>query len=150
MWPFVHPYVMRDIVVGPEHERNAGHFRDKNEGVFLGGDREWDGVILHEVDDMPIYSGVGNSGIDVAPVFLLGAEALGWGIKSRYSSREQLDDYQQVEGLGMIGKWGFKKLGYTIGDSAKRAFLAGSETATTNILGKQRGIVSGFFAAIAD
>jgi hypothetical protein len=50
---------------------------ERNEGIFLGGDREWDGVIVHEVDDMPIYTGIGNGGIDVSPVYLMGQEASG-------------------------------------------------------------------------
>ena len=151
---FVHPFVMRDIVndLGPVEA--AVRLADKNEGLFLGGDREWDGVIIHEVDDMPIYSQVGNSAgnngvpIDVSPVFLWGAEAMAWAIKSRYSSREQLDDYQQVEGLAMIGKWGIKKAGYTLGDPSRT--VATQSGGQTNVIGKQRGMVSGFFAAISD
>lgn len=145
---FVHPFAMRDFVSDLSTVEAQVRMLDKNEGLFLGGDREWDGVIVHEVDDMPVYAGVGNSGIDVAPVFLLGAEALGWGIKSRYSSREQEDDYGQVEGLGMIGKWGMKKLGYTIGDSTRT--VATQSGGTTNVIGKQRGMVSGYFACISD
>ncbi|PMZ81016.1 hypothetical protein, partial [Pseudomonas sp. FW215-T2] len=86
-----------------------------NEGIFLGGDREYDGIILHEVDDMPIYTGIGNGGSDISPVYLLGQEAVGWALKERYKSREQKDDYQTVEGLAMIGKWGMKKLCYGYG-----------------------------------
>lgn len=134
---FAHPFVFRDFVQDAEDVTAKVSVIERNEGIFLGGDREWDGVILHEVDDMPIYTGIGNGGSDVSPVYLVGQEALGWAIKSRYASREQEDDYQQVEGLGMIGKWGMKKLSYGYGsDSA--------------VLGKQRGVATGFFSAAGD
>ena len=94
--------------------------------------------IVHEVDDMPILNGVGSSSINVAPAFLCGQEALGWAIKSRYASREDKDDYGQVTGLGMLGKWGMKKLAYVLG------------SATPAFIGKQRGVISGFFPAVAD
>jgi hypothetical protein len=135
---FAHPYVFRDFVTDAEDVTAKVSVIERNEGLFLGGDREWDGVILHEVDDMPIYTGIGAGGSDVSPVYLLGQEALGWAIKDRYKSREQLDDYQQVEGLGMVGKWGMKKL----------CFGYGSDNAA--VIGKQRGVVTGFFTAQGD
>jgi hypothetical protein len=134
---FAHPFVFRDFTEDAEDVTAKVSVIERNEGIFLGGDREWDGVILHEVDDMPIYTGIGNGGSNVSPVYLMGQEAMGWAIKSRYSSREQKDDYDQVEGLGMIGKWGMKKLSYGYGTDA-------------SILGKQRGVVTGFFNASGD
>ncbi|MDM9643875.1 DUF4043 family protein [Rhizobium sp. S163] len=145
---FVDTFAMRDIVASMSDAERTVSVQRRNEGLFLGGDREWDGVIIHEVDDMPVLTGVGASGINVAPIFLLGQEALGWAIKSRYKSREQKDDYDQVEGLGMIGKWGMKKLGYTIGDSG--ATVDALDGTQTNVLGKQRGVVNGFVASIGD
>lgn len=137
---FAHPYVFRDFKSDAENVTATVSVIERNEGIFLGGDREWDGVVIHEVDDMPLYTGIGNGGINISPVYLMGQEALGFGIKQRYRSREQLDDYQQVEGLGMLGKWGMKKLCYnnTIGGS------------NTTWLSKQRGVVTGFFSAVGD
>lgn len=137
---FAHPFVFRDFANDAEDVTAKVSVIDRNEGLFLGGDREWDGVILHEVDDMPIYTGIGNGGIDVSPVYLMGQEALGMAIKQRYRSRTQEDDYGQVEGLGMIGKWGMKKLCYS-------STYGGDDT---TVYGKQRGVVSGFFSAVAD
>jgi hypothetical protein len=139
---FAHPFVFRDFVKDSEDVQAKVSVIERNEGIFLGGDREWDGVILHEVDDMPIYEGIGNGGIPISPVYLVGQEALGWAIKSRYKSREQTDDYDQVTGLGMIGKWGMKKLGYS------SHFNDGTGDAT--VYGKQRGVVTGFFGAVGD
>lgn len=145
---FVGSLEMRDFVASLNESERQQSVAKRSEGMFLGGDREWDGVIVHEVDDMPILPGVGNSGVNVQPAFLLGNEALGWGLKARYSSREQKDDYDQVTGLGMIGKWGMKKLGYTIGDSGKQVAL--TDGTLTNVIGKQRGMVNGFFAVTGD
>lgn len=137
---FAHPFVFRDFAQDAEDVSAKVAVVERNEGLFLGGDREWDGVILHEVDDMPIYEGIGNGGSPISPVYLMGQEALGWAIKERYKSREQTDDYQQVEGLGMIGKWGMKKLGYSPN-------YGGSNT---SVYSKQRGVVTGFFSATGD
>lgn len=145
---FVGSLEMRDFVASMNESERQVSVARRNEGLFLGGDREWDGVIVHEVDDMPILPGLGNSGINLQPAFLLGQEALGWALKSRYASREQTDDYGQVEGLGMIGKWGMKKLGYVIGDAGTTVdALDGTQT---NVVGKQRGVVNAYFAATGD
>lgn len=144
---FADPFCFRDLIASMNDDERSVSVQSKNMLIFQGGDREYDGVIVHEVDDMPGYAGVGASGIRVAPVFLLGQEAIGWANKSRYSSREQKDDYGQVTGLGMIGKWGLKKLGYTIGEDKQIPDVDGN---LTNIIGKQRGMVTGYFAAVGD
>lgn len=144
---FAHPFAFRDLTASLNDDERIVNMPSKNMLIFQGGDREYDGVIVHEVDDMPSYTGVGAAGINVAPVFLMGQEAIGWANKARYSSREQKDDYDQVTGLGMIGKWGLKKLGYTIGEDKT---IPDVDNNPTNILGKQRGIVTGFFAAAGD
>mgnify|MGYP003382069220 CR=1 FL=1 len=144
---FAHPLTFRDFTASMNETERTVSVESKNMSIFLGGDREVDGVIVHEVDDMPVLAGVGAAAANVYPVFLLGQEALGWALKARYSSRKQEDDYGQITGLGMIGKWGLKKLGYTIGVDKALDDGAGG---TTNVLGKQRGMVSGFFAATGD
>lgn len=138
---FAHPFVFRDFKNDSEQLRSTVSVVSRNEGIFLGGDLEYDGVILHEVDDMPVYADLGAGGLtDVSPVFLVGQEALGWALKSRYRSRTQEDDYGQVEGIGMFGKWGMKKLCYNDAYSG----------AATVANGKQRGVVTGWFAADGD
>lgn len=140
---FVHPFVMRDFVASLTTTETQVSLQDKNNNLFMGGDRDWDGVVVHEVDDMPIYTDIGAGGtVEVSPVYLLGQEALGYALKSRYASRTQTDDYDQVEGIGMIGKWGMKKLCYSAN------ITAGGQVSTA--LNKQRGVVTGFFAAMGD
>jgi hypothetical protein len=134
---FAPPFAFRDFKADTDTVQSTVHVIEKNQEIFLGGDREYDGVIVHEVDDIPVIAGVGNGGIDVAPVYLCGAEALGWALKQRYKSRVQKDDYQTEEGFGMIGKWGLKKLCYKYGPDA-------------TVIGKQRGIVTGFVSSVSD
>lgn len=136
---FVHPRVMRDYKKSVRVTETQVNVQKRNEAIFMGGDREMDGVVIHEVDDMPSYTGIGNNGATLYPVYLCGQEALGWAIKSRYRSREQTDDYGQVQGLGMFGKWGMKKLCYS-------PTIGGNDT---TVYGKQRGLVTGFYAASA-
>lgn len=116
---------------------------ERNEAIFLGGDREFDGVIVHEVDDITPIAGVGAGSVDVWPCYLVGQEAIGMAVKERYKSRTQLDDYQTEIGLGMIGKWGSKKLCYS------SVFNAGVSGTVASTFGKQRGVVTGFVAATA-
>lgn len=136
---FAGPHLFRDYKKSVKQTETQVSVIKRNEAIFLGGDREMDGVVIHEVDDMPVYPGLGNGGADLHPVYLLGQEAMGWAIKQRYRSREQKDDYDQVEGLGMIGKWGMKKLCYS-------PTIGGNDT---TVYGKQRGVVTGFYAASA-
>lgn len=144
---FAHPFAFRDLKNSMQQTNREVGLSAKNMLLYTGGDEEWDGVIIHEVEDMELIAGAGNGGIDVAPFYLMGQEALGWANKSRYSSREQKDDFGQVTGLGLIGKWGLKKLGYTIGEDRTVEDLNGGRT---NVLGKQRGMVTGFFSATGD
>lgn len=136
---FAHPRVFRDFKASTNTLQAQVTVVERNEAIFLGGDREYDGVVVHEVDDMPVYTGIGNSSADVYPVYLCGQEALGMAVKQRYRSRTQEDDYQTVEGIAMIGKWGMKKLCFN-------STIGGSDTTT---YGKQRGVFTGFFAASA-
>lgn len=134
---FCHPRIFRDYKKSVRVTETQVNVVTRNEAIFLGGDREMDGVILHEVDDMPSYAGIGNGGATLYPFYLCGQEALGWAIKQRYKSREQEDDYGQVQGIGMFGKWGMKKLCYS-------GAIGGADT---SVYGKQRGLVTGFYAA---
>jgi len=111
--------------------------RMQNEKLFKGGDIEWDGMIFKEIEDIPVISGAGASGIDVAPVFFCGAQALGYGIAERWKSAEELFDYGRKKGCAIMEMGGIEKM----------TFGSGS-TDTADL--KDHGIVTGFFAAVAD
>lgn len=109
----------------------------QNNKLFQGGDLEWDGIIVHECDNMPILSAVGAAGIDVGGVFLCGAQALGHAMAKRWTSKTEVFDYGDKHGVAMEAIDGLKKM------------LFGSGSGDTDDL-KQHGVVTGYFAAVAD
>lgn len=109
----------------------------QNERLFKGGDIEYDGIIFKEIEDIAVLSGVGAAGIDVAPVYLCGAQAIGYGVASRWKSAEELFDYGRKKGCAMMEMGGFDKLTFGSGSS---------DTADL----KDNGVVTGFFASVAD
>ena len=54
-------------------------------------------IIFKEIEDIGVLSGVGAGAIDVAPVYLCGAQAVGYGVASRWKSAEELfESYPQL------------------------------------------------------
>lgn len=136
---FAHPRAFRDLQNDATiiaNRRDAG-IRLQGIKLFEGGDVEHDGVIVHEVDDMPILSGVGASSIDVTPVIMCGAQAVGVGYGKRWQSVEDEFDYGDKQGIAMRAWYEINKLTF------------GSGSGDTDDL-KQHGIVTGYFAAVAD
>lgn len=97
--------------------------------IFQDGDLIYDGVICREIPEIPVLSGVGNAGIDVGPVFLCGAQAIGvaWGQEPR--STTDVRDYGFYRGVGIEEARGVSKMVFNA---------------------KDHGMVTGFFAAAAD
>lgn len=112
-----------------------------NNPIWDGGDLYYDGMIIKEVDDLPIYAGVGNGGIDVSPVYLLGAQAVGMAWAKRWRSRTKDFDYGDKFGIAMDGIYGVKKLFFGTGVDED------DEDPTS---AKQHGVVTGYFAAVDD
>ena len=136
---YVPSLVFRDLKTDTtitQAQREVG-LRMQNEKLFEGGDIEWDGIIFKEVDDIAVLSGVGASGIDVAPVYLCGAQALGYGIAKRWYSAEETFDYGDKHGVAINEFGNFAKLTF------------GSGSGDTDDL-KDHGVVTGFFASVAD
>jgi N4-gp56 family major capsid protein len=109
----------------------------QNNKLFMGGDVHWDGIIVHEVDDIGVIAGAGAAGIDVAPVYLCGAQALGAGFAKRWESKVEEFDYGDKYGVATRAWYNIEKLNF------------GSGSADTDDL-KQHGVVTGYFAAVAD
>jgi N4-gp56 family major capsid protein len=67
---FAHPRAFRDLKesTAMQQAMREVSLANQNNKLFQGGDLEWDGVIVHECDNMPTLTGVGASNIDVAPV----------------------------------------------------------------------------------
>lgn len=92
--------------------------RDVNTNpVFQSGDLIWNGVIIREIPELPVLTGVGASSADVQPGYLAGAQALtvAWGQDPIATTRKD-DDYGFIKGVGTeelrsIDKTFFKSTG---------------------------------------
>ena len=136
---FANPRAFRDLKesTAMQQAMREVSLANQNNRLFQGGDLEWDGIIVHECDGMPILSGVGAGGIDVGGVFLCGAQALGMAIAKRWVSKTEEFDYGDKHGVAIESIDGLKKM------------LFGSGAGDTDDL-KQHGVVTGYFAAVAD
>lgn len=136
---FASPRAFRDL---KENSTMVQAMRDvslanQNNKLFQGGDLEWDGVIIHECDGLDVISGVGNGGIDVAPVFLCGAQALGMAMAKRWTSKTETFDYGDKQGVAIETIDGLELM------------LFGSGATDTDDL-KMHGVVRGYFSGVAD
>lgn len=102
--------------------------------LFEGGDIHWNGAIVKEVDDIPIYTNIGASATtEVTPVYLLGAQALAMVHGKRFKSMTKEFDYGDKFGVAIEAIMGIRKV------------LFGTGTGDTDDL-KDHGVVTGFFA----
>jgi len=111
--------------------------RGKLNPIFAGADYIYDNIAIIEVEDIGVLSGVGAGAIDVAPVYLCGAQAVGLAWAKRPQTIEEEFDYKDKQGIA-VRQW------YEV---SKMVF--GSGSGDTDDL-KDHGIVTGFFASVAD
>jgi hypothetical protein len=88
--------------------RDAGAL--KNNPMFTGGELLYRGVIIKEIPEIPVLSGVGNSGADVGVAFLCGRQALAWAVGQEMRSIEDMSDYEFRRGLGIEMLDAYKKI----------------------------------------
>lgn len=102
--------------------------------LFDGGDILWNGCIVKEVDNLPVYENLGNGGtVEVTPVYLCGAQALAVAYAKRWRSVTEVFDYGDKHGVAVESIMGVRKV------------LFGSGSGDTDDL-KDHGVVTGFFA----
>ncbi len=129
---FVNSLAMRDLKADSTMATANREARERgvdSNPIFQDGDLIYDGVIIHEIPEIPDLTGVGGSTGDVSPVFLCGAQALGvaWGQEPR--STTDTFDYGFARGVGIEEARGVSKLVYNDTD---------------------HGMVTGFVATPAD
>lgn len=105
--------------------------------IFTGGSLVWDGVIIREIPEIPVIAGVGDGGIDVAPNFLCGAQAVGVGWARRLRSTTDVRDYNFRKGVGVQEMRGIEKL----------LFGKGADDLDDLV---QHGVVTVYTAGVAD
>lgn len=137
---FANSRAFRDLSVNStmtQANRDARARGVESNPLFTGGSLVWDGVIVREIPEIGILSGVGAGSIDVGPVYLCGAQALGVAYAQRTKTTTQVADYGFRNGVGVQEIRGIEKL------------IFGSGAGDTDDL-KDHGIVTGFFAGVAD
>lgn len=102
--------------------------------LFEGGDIMWNGVIVKETDNIPIYENLGNGGTtEVTPVYLCGAQALIAAYAKRWKTVTENFDYEDKSGVAIEAIYGIRKT------------IFGSGAGDTDDL-KDHGVVTGYFA----
>lgn len=102
--------------------------------LFEGGDIFWNGVIVKEVDNIPIYTNLGASATtEVTPVYLCGAQALAVAYAKRWKTVTEVFDYGDKHGVAVEAILGVRKV------------IFGSGSGDTDDL-KDHGVVTGYFA----
>ena len=134
---FANPLTFRDLQTDLQDELQHTVVESEASKLFEGGDLMWDGIIVKEIDDLPIYTGVGNGGINVSPVYLCGAQAVGVAYAKRWRSVTEEFDYGDKFGVAIDAIYGIKKLQF------------GSGTGDTSDL-KDHGVCTGFYSAVGD
>lgn len=133
---FAHPLHIRDLSVNSTFV--AANREARNRGIdnplFNGADYIWDNVAIYQIEDIPTVS----STIVVAPAFLCGAQALGIAWAMRPQTVEDDFDYKREVGLA-VKQW------YKV---EKLRFGTNASSDTSDY--KDNGIVTGWFAAVAD
>jgi N4-gp56 family major capsid protein len=102
--------------------------------LFEGGDILWNGVIVKETDNVPIYTNLGASATtEVTPVYLCGAQALAVAYAKRWKTVTEEFDYGDKHGVAVESIYGVRKI------------IFGTGTNDTDDL-KDFGVVTGYFA----
>lgn len=136
---FTGSLTLRDLVENSTFQQANRDARQRgvSNPLFKGADYIYDNVAIVEVEDIEVISGVGASSIDVAPVYLCGAQAVGMAIAKRPQTVEEMFDYKDKQGCAVRMWHEIDKLRF------------GSGTGDTDDL-KDHGVVTGYFSAVAD
>ncbi len=111
--------------------------RGINNPLFTGGDLLYDGIVIREVEQIAVDSGAGAGSIDVAPNYLIGAQAVGVAYAMRTNTVTEVFDYEDKYGTAVREVRGIEKLRF------------GSGTTDTADL-KDHGVSTIWAAAVAD
>jgi N4-gp56 family major capsid protein len=126
---FVGSLPFRDLEANMDTILSNADVRGESNHLFKGGDLKIGNVIVHEVPEIPSITGVGAGSIDVAPVFLCGAQALLMAWAQRMEVKMDEFDYQNKRGVAV-------------------AEIRGCEKAVFN--GFDHGLATGYVSAVGD
>jgi N4-gp56 family major capsid protein len=132
---FAHPHAFKNLRDSLDTEVLAQtSVQMEASKLFEGGDIMWNGVIVKETDNIPIYENLGSGGTtEVTPVYLCGAQALAVAYAKRWRTKTEEFDYGDKYGVAIDGIYGVRKI------------IFGSGAGDTDDL-KDHGVVTGYFA----
>ena len=122
MIAFVHPLVFRDLSVSLQTVNRDAYIRGLDNPIFTGADLYYEGVVIKEVDDMPLLPpnatiggvAVGNT-VQASPIFLCGAQAAGVAYAQRSRTVTDNFDYESKVGVAVEEIRGIGKMRYGTG-----------------------------------
>lgn len=132
---FANPHAFKDLRDSLDTEVLATTVVESQASrLFEGGDIMWNGVIVKETDNLPVYENLGDGGTaEVTPVYLCGGQALAIAWARRWKTVTETFDYGDKDGVAIDGIYGVRKIIFGTG--------AGDTDDT-----KDNGVVTGFFA----
>jgi N4-gp56 family major capsid protein len=141
---FAHPLAFRDLAKSLQTVNREAWIRGLSNPIFTGADLFYEGVVIKEVDDMPLLPAnatingvaVGNT-VQASPVFLCGAQAVALAYAQRSRSIEKRFDYDKDIGIAIE----------EISGVGKMRFGTGSDDTTTP---KDRGVFTLWVATPAE
>jgi len=101
---FAGTHAYRDLKNDLQDHHEQARERTKTNPLWTGTTSLfWDGVVIREIPELPVYSGVGAAAADVAPIYLCGAQALAvsWAMRTKTTLRKE-DDYEFQKGVGFM------------------------------------------------
>jgi N4-gp56 family major capsid protein len=135
---FAHPAAFQDLRNSIDTEVLAlTKIEHEAAKLFEGGDIFWNGCIVKEIDNLPVWLNLGASATtEVTPVYLCGAQALVTAYAKHWRTVTEVFDYGDKHGVAVEAIIGVRKT------------LFGTGSGDTDDL-KDYGVVSGFFATTA-
>lgn len=136
---FVNSRAMRDLKANSTFSQTYRESmkRGYDNPIFTGADLIWDNTAIYEIEDIPVYTGVGASSIDVGPVYFVGQQALAKVWAMRPTTADEEFDYKRKHGLAIKQWYKVEKLRFGTGSTDRTDY-------------KDHGVVTGYFAAVAD
>lgn len=132
---FANPHAFKDLRDSLDTEVLASTVVDMQASkLFEGGDILWNGCIVKETDNIPIYTNLGATATtEVTPVYLCGAQALAVAYAKRWKTVTEEFDYGDKYGVAVDGIYGVRKI------------VFGKGAGDTDDL-VDHGVVTGYFA----
>lgn len=113
---FMQPRVFRDfrndppVLASNKDARPREGAKWMENPLFAGGDLMWDGMIVREIPELPVLTGVASGGGDAAATFICGAQAIGCAWSQTFKSTTNVRDYGWAHGVGVSEIRGIGKL----------------------------------------